>query len=487
MSSRTPAGAASLPPRLAAASLAACILLSLASCGGEVPGEVSATAAEPGSARAACADCNVILISIDTLRADRLGAYGHPRPTSPHLDALADDGILFEQCINTGGGTLPVHASLFTAVPPETHGVWPSSGRTLDETWVTLAERLREQGYHTRGYTGGGFVRAAFGLAQGFDEFDDAGGDFEAIFPKLLDWLGSYQGGKFFLFLHTYDVHSDVKRLPYDAPGGFNDLFTGGGPGTFDGCRSGRCASDYLAWADEQLKTKKLRPEEVFSPAEIAYVSDLYDGGIAYTDRMLGLLFAQLRRLGLYDETLLIVTSDHGEEFFEHGGLLHHTNYEEVARVPLIVRLPGVAHGGRRLPQLVSTLEVMPTILDAVGIAPPPGVDGRSLVPLFSGDRAGRRLVHMIAGKLRTERWSLIVDPFRFVPVELYDVRRDPYEKVNVLAEHPEVARELFAQHEAVRKREIQRRPPLPGSGAPPAPVLTDAEVRQLKALGYLR
>lgn len=460
-----------------------CLVLSLAACGGEV----RETVAQTDPARIACPDCNVILVSIDTLRADRLGAYGYDRPTSPHLDALADEGILFEQCINTGGGTLPVHASLFTSIPPETHGVWPSSGRILDDSWATLAERLKERGYHTRAYTGGGFVRAAFGLAQGFDEFDDGGGDFAAIFPKLLDWLGSYQGGKFFLFLHTYDVHSDVKRLPYDAPGGFNHLFTGGGSASFDGCRRGLCASDYLAWADAQLKQKKLRPEEVFSDEEIAYVGGLYDGGIAYTDRMLGLLFDRLRQLGLYDETLLIVTSDHGEEFFEHGGLLHHTNYEEIARVPLIVRLPRGAHGGRRLPQLVSTLEVMPTVLDAVGIARPPGIEGRSLVPLFSRDRPGRRLVHMIAGKVRNERWSLVVDPYLFVPLELYDVKRDPYEQENVLARHPEVVRELLAQHEAMRKREIQRRPPLPGSAAPPAPVLSDAEVAQLKALGYLR
>jgi arylsulfatase A-like enzyme len=461
--------------------LALCLLPWLESCARQQ------TAAEPVSARPVCPDCNVILVSIDTLRADRLGAYGYPRPTSPHLDALAREGILFEQCINTGGGTLPVHASLFTSVPPETHGVWPSSDRTLDERYVTLAERLHEQGYHTQGYTGGGFVRATFGLAQGFDQFDDGGGDFEAIFPKLLPWLDSHRAEKFFLFLHTYDVHSDVKRLPYDAPGGFNSLFAGAGPGTFDGCRNGFCASDYLAWADRQLKSKELRPEEVFSGPEISYVSDLYDGGIAYVDRMLGLLFNRLRQLGLADKTLLVVTSDHGEEFFDHGGLLHHTNYEEIAHVPLIIRLPRGAHGGRRLHQLVSTLEVMPTILDAVGIASPPGIEGRSLVPLFDGQGPGRRLVHMIAGKLRSERWSLFVNLERSVPIRLFDVQRDPHEKENVLDRHPEVVREMYAQYEALRKREIQRRLPLAGAAAPPPPVLTEAEVAQLKALGYLR
>ncbi|HEX7183742.1 MAG TPA: sulfatase [Thermoanaerobaculia bacterium] len=460
------------------------LVLSLASCGSDI----RETAAAPGSARAACPDCSVILISIDTLRADRLGAYGYHRPTSPHLDALAAEGILFEQCINTGGGTLPVHTSMLTSISPETHGVWPSSNRTLDETYVTLAERLREQGYHTRAYTGGGFVHSAFGLAQGFDEFDDKGGDFEAIFPKLFTWLGSHQGGKFFLFLHTYDVHSDVKRLPYDAPGGFNGKFVDPGySGSFDGCRGGRCATDYLGWADTELKHKRLRPRDIFSAEETAYVNALYDGGIAYVDRMLGLLFHRLRQLGLYDKTLVVVTADHGEEFFEHGGLLHHTNYEEIARVPLIVRLPGGVHGGRRLPQLVSTLEVMPTVLDAVGIAPPTGIEGHSVVPLFSQDRAGRRLVHMIAGKLRTDRWSLMVDPYEFVPLELYDITRDPYEQKNILAAHPVVARELFQQHEAVRKRQIQRRLPLAGSARSQAPALTDAEVGQLKALGYLR
>jgi arylsulfatase A-like enzyme len=195
-----------------------------------------------------CRDCNVILISIDTLRANHLHAYGYARETSPFIDRLAGESMLFEQVVDTGGGTLPVHASMFSSLPPTEHGVWAESGRSLDADRVTLAELLQAAGYETRAYTGGGFVRAVFGLAQGFSTFDDAGGNFAVELPKLDHWLRVERSKdkKFFLFLHTYDVHSAEKGLPYDPPAAFRDAFTGDRRGAFDGCRWQLCASEML-------------------------------------------------------------------------------------------------------------------------------------------------------------------------------------------------------------------------------------------------
>src|SRR5260370_27286754 len=141
-----------------------------------------------------CSDCNVLLISIDPLRADHLHAYGYGRDPSPNIDRFARKAVLFEQSINTGGGPLPVHASMFTSLPPLVHGVWADNEKALASERVTLAEQLRAAGYHTRGYTGGGFVQAKFGLGQGFDYFYDQGGDFKLELPLLNDWRGLHAG-----------------------------------------------------------------------------------------------------------------------------------------------------------------------------------------------------------------------------------------------------------------------------------------------------
>lgn len=428
-----------------------------------------------------CPDCNVLLISIDTLRADHLHVYGYDRDTSPNIDRFAREAVLFEQNINTGGGTLPVHASMFTSLPPTAHGVWADNGRVLASERVTLAEQLHAAGYQTRGYTGGGFVRAKFGLGQGFDYFYDEGGDFKLELPLLNEWLVPHHGPKFFLFLHTYDVHSGFDKLPYDHGKPFNDRFTAGLDGLFDGCRNGVCASELLSAVNRGAAGG------AFTATQIEYMKGLYDGGIAYVDAQLAFLFEELKSLGLWDKTLIVLTADHGEEFAEHGLFLHDENYDEIARVPLLIRFPHGVYGGRRISELVSTLEIMPTILDVLGIPPAPEVEGRSLMPLIAGGREGRPWVYMAGAleKLRTPSWSLFASDTG--PARLYDLRRDPGERVDVLRAHPDTAAALYGHYLAARRHDRRAWRELLMKGPDPLVHLSQSDRARLSALGYAR
>jgi len=455
------------------------LTLAAAACRG---GQQAATVAIPPPAYR-CSDCNVLLISIDTLRADHLHAYGYGRDTSPNIDRFSREAVLFEQSINTGGGTLPVHASMFTSLPPVVHDVWTENGKALASARVTLAEQLHAAGYHTRGYTGGGFVQAKFGLGQGFDYFYDQGGDFKLELPLLNEWLVPHPGGKFFLFLHTYDVHSGFDKLPYDHGRPFNDRFTAGFHGSFDGCRNGTCASELLSAVNQGIA--KVPARKFFSPAEIEYMKGLYDGGIAYVDAQLGFLFEELKALGLWDRTLIVLTADHGEEFAEHGLFLHHQNTEEIARVPLIIRFPHGVYGGRRISELVSTLEVMPTILDVLGIPPNPEVEGRSVMRLITEGREGRPWVYMAgaAEKLRTPTWSLFVGDTG--PSSLYDLLRDPGETVNVSRAHPETTAALYAHYLEARRHDLRAWRALLMRGPAGLVRLSQSDRAHLRSLGY--
>jgi arylsulfatase A-like enzyme len=425
--------------------------------------------------------CNVLLISIDTLRADHLHVYGYDRETSPNVDRFAREAVLFEQTINTGGGTLPVHASMFTSLPPTVHGVWATGDRALDSQRVTLADQLRAAGYRTAAFTGGGFVSATFGLAKGFDHFDDAGGGLPIELPKVYRWIDFHPRDKLFLFLHTFDVHSGFDKLPYDHGDAWNRRFTAGAKGRFDGCRAGKCASRLLASVNQDL-------DHVFSPDEIEYMKGLYDGGIAFTDAELGRLFDQLKARGLWDKTLIVLTADHGEEFAEHGLFLHHQNHEEVARVPLLLRFPYGQFGGRRISGLVSTLEIMPTILDALGIGANPEVMGRSVLPLITGGRGGPGLpwVYMAGAleKLRTPAWALFASESG--PLQLFDLRHDPGETTDVLAANPEIVASLYARYLNERHRELQARSSLLTNRDGAIQLANDARAH-LRALGYLK
>ena len=292
----------------------------------------------------------VILISLDTLRADRLGCYGYDKPTSPHIDAFAQECVLFEEARSPSSMTTPVHASVMTGVSPAAHRAgFMSEGFVLPPSFPVLAERFKNAHYLTAAFTEGVALRGSLGFARGFDRYSDGpnpesqrGGAVEETYPAALKWLERYGHFPFFLFLHTYEIHA-----PYDPPVEWLEKFVN---------------PDYSGEPIDE-------PESADSEAERQYIRQRYDAGIAYTDDWFGRLVDSLRASGVLDRAWVILFSDHGEEFWEHGGCGHaRTLYEEVLRVPLMIRPPGGAKPARRIAHPVLLTDVYATALEAAGL-----------------------------------------------------------------------------------------------------------------------
>ena len=334
-----------------------------------------------------------VLISFDALRADALGVYGAGRETSPFIDRLAERSTVFENAFTQIPSTLPSHLSMFTGLYPSEHGVFPPRD-VLSERIPTLPELFRAAGYRTFGHSEGGYVQGGYGFARGFDEWTDtpygADGDVERTFGRGLESLARLgDGERFFLFLHSYSVHD-----PYEPPADLRARFWPGPPpaGAFE-----PTGPNFAAFNSHLLDT---------SPAAIPYYRALYDAGVRYVDDVLGDLWAGLERLGLADDTVLIVTSDHGEEFLEHGRLVHTQAYPESLRIPLIVFHPG-RPVGRRVETLAETIDFLPTLAELAGFAAPAGISGESLAPILAGGDgrlAGRAFAQdkMLAFDIRT-------------------------------------------------------------------------------------
>jgi arylsulfatase A-like enzyme len=463
---------------------------------------------------------NFVLVSIDTLRADHLGAYGYSRDTSPHLDAVAEEGTLFETVYAPANWTLTSHASLLTGLDPLTHGVLTPNGR-LSETLDTVSERLEAQSYRTAAWVGMGpfsYVGAERRLDQGFALYEHAPharSGFAGLLPHALDrvyrrmllgkvdearhqvdavlrWLAYSRQEPFFAFLHFYDVHGKAHRLPYDAPAPFRYRFCPDAAGRLDGCApGGPCAIELLA---EVARGRAPRP----SPAETEIIECLYDGAIAYLDAELGRFFAALERLGLDERTVVVVTSDHGEAFFEHGMPLHGTLYEETVRIPLIVRGPGVTRG-ERVEAVTRAIDVAATLLELAGAAAE-GTQGVSLVPALRGRFISPTLPALTVGSRKDRTLSLRRGRFKYVRhldgrgeepprEELYDLTADPDETKNLAADPRRAAllARLRAELESIRRqaRAAQRRlgNRVGDDGTLDVP---EDERRRLRALGYL-
>ena len=301
---------------------------------------------------------NVLLISIDTLRADHLGSYGYPRPTSPRLDQLAREGARFETAVAPTSWTLPSHMSLLTGLDPLLTGVYVDT-RSLPRGTDTLALRLAKLGYATGGVVSGGYLNAKWGFARGFDYYDDFsvgkrhfGADKQEITsPHILQlanrWLDQWQQRDsrrpFFLFLHFYDVHYD-----FNPPPPYDTMFDPDYQGTLTGL-------DF----DTNPALKPGLPQR-----DLEHLLALYDGEIRHLDDHLGRFFDSLAERGVFDNTIVAVTSDHGEEFGEHGRFGHReTLYDEVLLIPLIVRFPAKIAPGTVVREQVRLIDVGPTLL----------------------------------------------------------------------------------------------------------------------------
>ena len=463
-----------------------------------------AVGASDGAAASEEVRPNVVLISIDSLRADHLGCYGYARRTSPSIDLLASEGVLFEVAVSSTSWTLPAHASLFTGLPDSIHGC------TLNTTVLalerrTLAEALREAGYRTAGFWSAPYLDPRFGMGQGFDDYVDCTGygvveevppgkagekapgwirrantlsHADVTGPRVVEnvtkWLDSAAEQPFFLFIHMWDPHYD-----YLAPPPYDTMFDPDYTGTMDG---GQTARD-----------PKQRPPE----RDLQHLIALYDGEIAWTDHHVGALLDVLDERKLAERTIVVLTADHGEEFWEHGRFGHRsTLFDESIRIPLIIRQRGRLPAGRRVSELVRMVDIAPTILDLAGVKELPDIMGRSVAPLLREDGASpgqialSELVRRNADRtligLRTRAWKLVAGSGSQESIGLWDLRRDPAEERDLYgvddalgAEALRALDDTLEQLGRLRERHRLATPPEPRE-------LPEDLERQLEALGYL-
>ena len=419
---------------------------------------------------------NVILVSIDTLRADHLGCYGYDRPTSPRIDAFAREAVLFEQTIAAAPSTLASHASMLTGLITPHHGASFLHRTLLAPQRLTLAEILRGHGYATQSWNGGAQMDRLWGLDQGFEQyrsFATLGSPspidrFETTVAAALDWLdGRTDRRPFFLFLHTYEVHH-----PYTPDPELRVLF-----GTFPT----RLGND-VSLLDLRRFNSGAWPLE---RGDLEHIVASYDAEIRSVDRAFGHLIEGLRERRLIESTLVVLTSDHGEEFAEHGlvGWHSHTLFDELLHVPLIVRLPGGAYGGVRVSAQVRGFDVAPTILDTLGITPPAVFEGRSLLRIV-GSPGLRDELPALSALDGAEPFALRSGGWKWISSGgLYDLRADPGELHNLRRE----GRTMRARYRAMRQSAHEWLELRPEDLGPPLPrSFEDTLQERLRALGYV-
>ncbi|MHC4531046.1 MAG: sulfatase-like hydrolase/transferase [Planctomycetota bacterium] len=393
---------------------------------------------------------NVILISIDTCRADYLGCYGYPRETTPNIDMVAREAVLFNHALTPVPLTLPGHASMLTGTIPPYHGVHYNIGYRLEESNLTTAEILQKNSYTTGAIISSFVLDAQFGLAQGFDSYNDRFVEpIESVYRSerradevsrfACSWLESHRDEPFFLFVHYYDPHS-----PY------------------------------------------LPPE----PFALQFADNPYAGEIAYTDYYIGQVIKKLKDLNLYESTLLIITSDHGESLFEHSEKEHgYFIYQSTVHVPLIIRVPG-GPKGKTVNEAVGLIDIAPTICSMLGITPPSTVQGTDL-SCFLGkkgkDTKSERYIYCesllptqygcspLFGVVN-DRWKYVQAP---IP-ELYDLNNDPDEKANLADKDPKRCRFLENHLKLVLEDYLRR------DRSEDEFVLDQESRRRLESLGYV-
>ncbi|MEZ5332347.1 MAG: sulfatase [Thermoanaerobaculia bacterium] len=344
---------------------------------------------------------NVLLVSIDTLRADHLGCFGYDKPTSPGLDALCAESVAFTQTISQAPSTLHSHASILTSEIPHHHRAsWAARTPLADEA-VTLAEVLSDAGFATAAYTGGGQMDRLFGLAQGFDVYQEPGGQrFRDTVRAALPWLDEHAEDRFFLFLHSYETHH-----PYEP----EERYLEAVGDDYDGPLPDQISVDFL---------RRVNAGEVpIDDADLRHIVATYDAEIRSMDDALTSLIDHLRELGVLDRTLVVFTSDHGEEFDEHGtvGWHSHTLFDELLHVPLVMRFPRGRFAGTRIDRQVRSIDIAPTVLAAVGLPAPPTFEGTDLGALLRGDEVPELVAISRQDRppskdieaVRTEEWKL--------------------------------------------------------------------------------
>ena len=446
------------------------LLAVLAGCSGDIP------SGEPDA-------LNVVVISIDTLAADHLGLYGYPRDTSSNLDRYAANAVVFENAYSTAPKTAESHMSMFTSLYPSVHQVLtisdPSKLSVLDEQITTLPEILQQNGYATVGFHGGGHVDGQLGFGDGFDQYR------RGPQRSAVEWLWrNAKKNKFFLFYHTYRVHDPyTPASPYDLR--FDPDYDGPIVHDMNALMGEAGSDDWIDYSKAFWQTV-----DKSDPEEVAHVVALYDGEIAEMDEDLVDLLNAIDRYA--PETIVIILSDHGDEFGQHGAFTHHQLYGEVLHVPLIIRHPD-HQGGKRIAQRVSLIDLAPTILEMLSIPPIDQFQGRSLLDQIEREGKSRPVFsefpHQKKLALVNQDWKLMLTGER---EEFYDLRRDPEEQRDL--RRPEAGRPLDeseSELNALRKEmariarenaSIRDRLGVRASTEEPTSEVLD----QLRALGYL-
>lgn len=438
---------------------------------------------------------NVILISIDTLRADHLGCYGYERDASPNIDSFAEESALFLNAYASSPWTLPSHVSMLTSLFGVHHQVVYRNEK-MDPSLITLADVLRQNNFFCSAFTGGGYVSSVYGFSKGFDFYEDSLSSFlmkdsaEWVYRGVSKWLGRNKDKNFFLFIHTYQLHD-----PYSSPSPYNTMFL----------------DNNAKWEHINL-TRYLDGERgafrSLSEEERQNIISLYDAEIRYTDEeLIRPLLENLKEMGLYDQTMIILTSDHGEEFYDHKGWMHgHSLYDELLKAPLIIKFPESKFAGKKIENIISLVDIMPTVLDELcldvsGLV----LDGQSLIPVLRGKENKDRIfladkgnnvleshipqkISMNMGKhklILSERFSqedlefFLFPPPMSGPVELYDLADDPVETKNIADEKPRYAEQIIRQineiYSKAKKKKIGK------------PEIDEELKRRLRALGYIR
>ncbi len=402
----------------------------------------------------------VVMVVIDAVSLSHLSAYGYERRTTPHLERIGAQGVVFEQAYTAAPWTLPSFASFFTGIDPVHHGAGERAWRELiwrrplPERFVTLAEALRAAGFQTMALMNNPYLTSAFGLGQGFTTYRDYGvgtrtGSGKVGVDRAIDWLETHRGYDRFLVVHLMDCHG-----PYRPPRSYATRFVSGDyEGRFEKGMNGK---DYLDLAQGDAPAR--------DELEKQQVRDLYDGALLYADTMMGRLYDYVEANAGTADVTFIVTSDHGEELWEHGGYEHgHQAYQELIRVPLVMINPAAFDGGRRIAAPVRLNDLVPTILDLAGVEPLTGIQGISLRPLLENKPAGwpmDREIHaenelygsaqaaLVKGNLKYLYNMANSSPQERRPRskarhELYDLSADPGETHSIAQTRPQELREL--------------------------------------------